>query len=271
MGTLRKLLVYAQVVEKFAFVIWRLSRRVRFLGHLLLFSRVSYSQEREDWKSFIRGKSVAVVGPSQVPYDQTAEVDTHDIVIRVGYSHWPWLNTGERTDVWFLDGSYSKRFCEQNFRNFPDDTAWLLLAWPGKNRLRRRAQPEKTGVRFARIPLRNFKILLKARGKSNQVTQVLMELYLLQPQYVSVFGVDFYTNPEGFYQKGSRDFNFFEDGLHEAKGKDFWRHHNQLHQKQVAQEIHRKRGFLVGDERFRALVEMPDREFLARFSHEPIR
>ncbi len=241
-----------------------ISRRIQYLGHVLFFSRFSFLGSRSRWRAFFDGKTVAVVGPGPTSEDHSTEVEGHDIVIRIGYHHWPWPQTGSRTDVWFLEYEYSKKLLEKKYPFEWDQASWILLAWPGKNRSRFWLRSERA-FRFARIPLRNWKIWSRARGKSNQVPQVLMELYLLKPKHVSVFGVDFFTTPEKPYQQGSRNLEKEVELFMESRHR-VWANHNQLHQKQIASEIQRRRKFFQGNQTFIRLIDMPDEQFVDLYS-----
>jgi hypothetical protein len=117
-----------------------------------------------------------------------------------------------------------------------------------------------------RIPLRNRKIWSLGRGKANQVTQAIMELYFLRPKHVTVYGVDFYTSPEAPYAQQSKGSDWMTEVFLEKSSTRLWRYHNQLHQKQIAAEIQRRRKFFAGDDRYKELIGTPDDEFLKYFS-----
>jgi hypothetical protein len=116
-----------------------------------------------------------------------------------------------------------------------------------------------------RIPLRNRKIWSLGRGKANQVTQAIMELYFLRPKHVTVYGVDFYTSQQP-YSPDSQGIEMYSHRFLEKSRTTLWSHHNQLHQKQIALEIQRRKGFFAGDDRYKALIETPDRAFLEHFT-----
>ena len=246
--------------------LWAHSKRVRYFFHVVFHSRFSFWENRAKWLKFIDGKTIAVVGPGALSNDKSSEVEEHDIVIRVGYHHWPWPNTGSRTDVWLLDWEYSKLVLREGQTLGASDASWLLLGWPGKNHLKTSAIRETKGMRFTRIPLSNPKIWALGRGKYNQVTQAIMELYFLRPKYVTVFGVDFFTTQGSPYDPNSKDFDLAVDSFHKYKKTKLWRHHNQLHQKKIAAEIQQRKKFFVGDEQYKALIETPDHEFLQYYS-----
>jgi hypothetical protein len=42
---------------------------------------------------YVAGKTIAIVGPAPAPYDQSAEVDAHDIVYRASYGLSPSADT----------------------------------------------------------------------------------------------------------------------------------------------------------------------------------
>jgi hypothetical protein len=251
--------------------LWAHSKRIRYFLHVVFHSRFSFLKNRAKWYAFVEGKTVAVVGPAATPHDQSDEIEAHDIVIRVGYHHWPWPNTGSRTDVWLLDWEYSKLVLREGATIEPPETSWLLLGWPGKNHLTTSAVRETKGIRFTRIPLLNPRIWARGRGKYNQVTQLIMELYFLRPKHITVFGVDFYTTPGDLYDPNSKDYEWAVESHHRTIRDGLWHHHNQLHQKQIASEIQRRRGFFLGDKRYIALIETPDNKFLEYYSEWKIK
>lgn len=246
--------------------LWAHSKRIRYFFHVVFHSRFSFLKNRARWYAYVKGKTVAVVGPAPTPHDQTEDVEAHDIVIRVGYHHWPWPNTGSRTDAWVLDWEYSKLVLREGAVIEPPEASWLLLGWPGKNRLTTSTVRESRQIRFTRIPLLNPRIWARGRGKYNQVTQAIMELQFLRPQHVTVFGVDFFTNPQALYDPESKESDVAVAGFEKYWKTELWNNHNQLHQKQIAAEIQRKRGFFVGDKRYKALIETPDNKFLEFYS-----
>jgi hypothetical protein len=132
------------------------------------------------------------------------EIDGHDLVIRVRYEHWPWKDTGIRTDVWVLDAGASHGLMQSELQEKEVTRFLLKLGWAEIYRYKKSWLHARTGsrggalLRPARVPFR-FYWANTVRPDSinlNQVPLVFMELLLMNPGPVSVYGSDFYTRPE---------------------------------------------------------------------------
>jgi len=268
---------------------------------VVLVPRLHFIRNRADWAQYINGKSVAIVGPAPMSRNFESAIESHDVIIRVGAEHWPWPATGERTDVWVLDGGGSREFLDTYFgnskRGFPHrrmDSDSLLEVQHVINEIQTKKVPWvilKTGTRlstseffggfiWSRIGKSNAQVLWSrsplfagARGLGvklsdvnlNQIPLALLELFLLQPRTVSVFGTDFYTRPGLAYARNSPS---FESQLKGGENfiKKMLESHNQLEQKKVIEWVKSKRGWPEGDPLFLRLVEMEETQFLALYA-----
>jgi hypothetical protein len=228
-------------------------------------------------------------------------IDSHDVIIRVGAEHWPWPDTGTRTDVWVLDGQGSREYLDTCLAlakptAAPGETSpeelprvrkvikeiqdgsipWVVLK-PG-TRLRlveilkgfawSRVGNIRAQVIWSRKPVfAHFRGLESKLSEVNlsQIPLVLLELFLLKPRVVSVYGTDFYTRPGLAYSANSPSFQ-----SHIKNGLVFLNHmlepqNHPIHSKRIAQWIRAKRGWPGGDPDFIFLTEMPEHEFLGLF------
>jgi hypothetical protein len=199
-----------------------------------------------DWADYIAGKTVAVVGPAAPAYDQSADIDAHDVVIRIGWvsadrCH-PWY--GSKVNVGFYNLAAS-RYWSGTRRANVDRLDWVL------------AKADYGLVDS--VPSRQVG---KVDGiNANQVPLILHDLSLFGPGPVSVFGADFYWNADGLYT------DEYVATTSEAKpskvGKpvsELLNGHDWDRQRQVCRDA-MGRLDVVGDERFLRVVMMDDDEY----------
>jgi hypothetical protein len=192
------------------------------------------------WAAYIRGKTVAVVGPAAPPHDQSEEIDGHDVVIRVNAQvDWP-AEYGRRMDVAAVNGQNTIDVQDRPERYAGCD--WILT--------KKRPPTKAENVRQVRRP----------KGPNpNQVTFVLYDLTFCQPADVHVYGADFYvggpTNYTGEYQ------NRYDIVGHVDKWAASQRAHDQHHQRQIAAVIRAQHGWPSGDSRYIAALEMDPSEY----------
>lgn len=268
---------------------------------VFLVSRLQFSRNRPGWARYINGKSVAIVGPAPMSENFEETIESHDVIIRVGAEHWPWPATGNRTDVWFLNGGQSREFMDTYVGNSKPGSAqrrpggssplkaqavikefqnnrvsWVIL----KGGTRLRLSEFFGGVIWSRIGKSNAQVLWSrkplfsgARGlrvklsgaNLNQIPLFLLELFHLQPRIVSVYGTDFFTRPGSAYHQTSP---LFQSQLESKEDfiKKLFGSHNQLEQKRVIQWVKSKRGWPEGDPLFLRLVEMEEDQFQALYA-----
>lgn len=230
-----------------------------------VFPRAFGRRYASSWKELIADKSVAIVGPAPlVCAAQLAEIETHDVIVRVGHEHWDADADPGRTTVWVLDGTATREFLNGCLE--PKDADWVLLKGPVKlrdfcgsiaksRRVRcvRHRLPPTMGVPWSWHP--------------NQVPLVAMELSHMRPSAVRVFGSDFYTTPNRAY------------GTHSPVGQSnlqwaefasrMFRSHNQVHQKKALLHLHKRHNLFCGDSRFMRLLAMREAEFVELLQTAP--
>lgn len=268
---------------------WVVNLPLRFLV-----SRLAFIRNRGEWGRFVRGKTVCIVGPAPLSRDFEEEIEAHDIIIRVGAEHWPWLGTGSRTDVWVLDGGGTRDFMDlaanpfsapatsaaggYETRSFlrtlegvaPLSVTWLMFKSPPRSfsELVRSIQSKTLGGFEQKLIVARKPIFLALRGLEsrasrtnlNQIPLVLLELFLLRPKMVSVYGSDYYTRSQNAYGEGSPSYEQQKsDGV--IFIEEMLKSHPQQHQRQVVLWVRNKRGWPGGDPDFIRLTQMDDEEF----------
>lgn len=272
-----------------------------FLDWLSLFvaPRLFFLRNRRSWRNLIRGKTVAVVGPAPLGGDYSDVIEAHDVVIRVGFEHWPWPETGNRTDVWVLDGGNSRALLDRIFGRAGLPSTLSDLG-PESEKVRHSVEKWsqtganwviiKAGTRFMRSEI--FKLIflrelglsntrcvlsrkpmfLRYRGLSqkvarthlNQVPIALLELYSLKPASVAVFGSDYYTRPGLSYSPDSPS-HLRLIGDPDSFIGSMLESHNQLHQKRIIRWVQERRGWPTGDPLFSRLTATDEEEFVRLF------
>jgi hypothetical protein len=224
---------------------------------------------------YVAGKTIAIVGPAPAPYDQSAEVDAHDIVYRTSYG----LSAPEDDDVvysssaddgrnWFTSGVvpsgygtrvdisyYNVGATWQAMRGELDhvlvDLDWAIFKAEGM-------QPSGlTSVRHANPPP------MKQSGTQNQITAMLWDLTFYEPAKVTVFGADFYTgNFEDWYDPAYMSPKVMTDPrmMTTASRAALW--HDQTDNRRIVKAV-RDLGWLVGDERYLRALDMTFAEYNA--------
>lgn len=235
------------------------SLKVHLIGRLLGL------QHRSEWLRLIRDKTVAIVGPAPPEQDQAEQIEAFDVVIRVGFEHWPWPNTGDRTDVWLLDAVHSRKYLDGSL-DVPTATKWVLLK-PGLLTLRDvwRIRRKREKVAVLRLPMMSEWV--PKAWNPYQVTFALIEMGFLHPIAVSVFGADFYINSGKAYHASSPEFE-----AQHLEPQTFRRmlidRHAHFENHKVVRHVRDQWGWLNGDERFISVVDMGEEAFRASFEAE---
>jgi hypothetical protein len=196
------------------------------------------------WEDYVRGKSIAIVGPAPLTHDQSAQIDSHDIVYRPAKSPiGGWY--GERLDAVYLNNIRGRTILE-------DDQAELRAKievadwWVYKSSTSHRP----TGLyRVARKPR-------QSGFNPNAITHMLFDLALTPCAYITVFGADLYAGgPENAYVEGYP----WVDLPHQAFSI-------LSHDPMKNRRVHRAvltTGKVGGDSRYLAAVSMTDEEYQA--------
>jgi hypothetical protein len=204
-----------------------------------------------EFAEFVEGKSVALVGPAVAPYNQSDEVEAHDLVYRISYRHDldpPVAGYGKRTDIVFYNNEASRKYMYGVYDSFIDEVEWVVLKTgkrpPGPGR-----DISKDNTVVARVPF----------AKANQLPTALFHLMKCNPAKVTVFGADLYLggpktayDPNHLKRTAARDWwgiNFHEPADQHHFMKDLWR---------------RNREVIVGDDRFLEALGMSTPRYYRR-------
>jgi hypothetical protein len=215
---------------------------------------------------YVDGKTIAIVGPAPAPYDQTAEVDAHDIVYRASYGRSiPSLEVLQSSTAadgrdYFYSGvfpaGYGTRVDMAYYCSGDSDMAargeldqvLVDLDWAVYKRLNMPVTG-LTNSRSANQPP-------MSSGLQNQITGMLWDLTFYHPQAVTVFGADFYTSPvEEWYDPTYYASEYITDPQQMVTVTNAKLWHNQSEQRRVVKMV-RDLGWLVGDDRYLRALDM---------------
>jgi hypothetical protein len=211
---------------------------------------------------YVDGKTIAIVGPAPAPYDQTAEVDAHDIVYRtqflaspdqVRHPDYPAnvlpAGYGRRADIVYLNGQTTNMAADGQLDHQLPGWDWVVCKLPSF------AVSGLTNVRQANWPT------MKAPGTQNQITGMLWDLTFYRPAGVTVFGADFYTGDfEDWYAEEyvPRDTAADETLWPSTVSAIHW--HDQHDNRRIVKAV-RDLGWLVGDTRYLNALDMTFEEY----------
>jgi hypothetical protein len=205
----------------------------------------------DEFRQYVDGKTVAVVGPAVASYDQSAEVEAHDIVYRISYRHdinKPIPNYGTRTDVVFYNAEASRKYTLGVYDSFIDSIDWVLLKkhrpvkGPGRDTSR-----DKT------------LIVVPPFGKANQLPIALGHLVTFNPAQITVFGADLYL--------GGQETAYHKNYLDRMPERNWWgvNHHEPKAQHRYMRNlVASNRRLIVGDDRFLAALKLPTTVYLQK-------
>ena len=198
-----------------------------------------------NFDQYVAGKTIAVVGPAPLPYDQSAEIDAHDLVYRPGkVPGGP--EYGSRVDIVYLNGRLGRTMLDDSMRDlkaYNDQATW----WVYKSHRGRQYRPDGL-ERIAHRPT--------FLTNPNAVTGILWDLTHFHPASISVYGADLYAGgPAAAYHPGYDR----RDPMDEARAFLLHKPMQQLHAHRAIYAT----GLIRGDDRYVAAVTMTDGEYQA--------
>jgi hypothetical protein len=209
---------------------------------------------------YVDGKTIAIVGPAPAPYDQSAEVDAHDIVYRVHWNCPPSAVDDPTYPANVLPRGYGKR-ADMAYYNVGStrlaidghsDHVLQRLEWA----ITKSDMPSSglTNIRTANQPPMR-------PGAQNQIPAMLWDLTYYHPASVTVFGADFYSGElETWYDDNylSTEKVLEPDAMLDHTRGVHW--HDQTEQRRVVRMV-RDLGWLIGDDRFLKALDMTFEEY----------
>ena len=198
-----------------------------------------------NFDAYVGDRTIAVVGPAPLPYDQSAEIDAHDLVYRPGKTPGG-PEYGSRVDIVYLNGRLGRTILDDTMRDlraYNEQATW----WVYKQRHGRQYRPDG----LERVAHRPTHV-----KNPNAVTGILWDLTHFHPASITVYGADLYAaGPENAYHPGYDR----RDQVDEANAMLLHRPFEQL----AAHRAIYATGLIRGDDRYLAAVTMTDAEYRA--------
>jgi hypothetical protein len=224
---------------------------------------------------YVNGKTIAIVGPAPAPYDQSAEVDAHDIVYRSSYGFdvpkdpnvrlsssaelgTDWYRSGvftpgygTRVDMSFYNAGATWQAARGELDQVLTDLDWAIFKIDGIN------ESPVTNVRACNRPP------VKVPGTESQITAMLWDLTFYEPAKVTVFGADFYTGKfEDWYAPEYVPTDIILDPREIVAHAESIHWHDQDDNRRVVRMV-RDHGWLAGDDRYLRALDMTFEEYNA--------
>ncbi len=155
-----------------------------------------YSPEDRKYADYLRGKSIAIVGPAPPDGEPGAEIDSFDIVIRTNFntSKVPDARLfGSRTDVSYYNHSTMVESPESIY-DAAEHLDWLNLKVPDAGIERDVSSSGKSyGIRTFFVPETILQL-----GYPNTIPCILFDLFAGKPQRIKLFGVNFFASANAY-------------------------------------------------------------------------
>jgi hypothetical protein len=209
-----------------------------------------YTKPMDEFGQFVNNKTIAIVGPAVAPYDQSAEVEAHDIVCRISYRHdlnKPTPGYGERTDVVFYNAEAARKYMLGVYDSFIDNIHWILL---------KKHRPVKTPLRDMS---RDKTITIRPPfAKANQLP-IALNFFLrkCEPAKITVFGADLYIDGHATA--------YHNNYLDRTPERDWWGidfHEPYLQHRFMKVLVNRNAHTVAGDTRFLNALNLNTDEYM---------
>jgi hypothetical protein len=196
-----------------------------------------------DFADAVKGKTVAIVGPAPAVTDQSAEVESHDLVYWVSYRNnlqpHP-TGYGQRVDAVMYNAGHSRECELGKYDSFIKEIPYVFMK-----------QHKRAG------PNNNYPMVPRPFGKANQIQMVLFQLLALKPKEIRVYGADLYFSGPGKaydfgYDRRTPEAQFWGVSLHEPKLQHSWTRQAWLDNQNV----------ILGDERFLTPLRLSTKQYL---------
>ena len=227
-----------------------------------------------DFRKFVAGKSIALVGPSppENSSNQANIIDSHDVVVRLNDPFFYALNgtLGCRTDIAFFNGQKAEKFlgCSQLV---PDDLSFAVFKVESHARKFRKRQNCQSRVCI--YPFNSYRSLY------NMVPVAILDLLTFRPSIINLFGVNLWLNPAkiiGYQSQSDAQYNGLHADIEVLSGgspalspedrnriANEFIHHNPFSQFSLLKFLYCQ-AVLGGDDQFTDVVSLTHGEYASR-------
>jgi LmbE family N-acetylglucosaminyl deacetylase len=157
--------------------------------------RRAFQPEDLAFGAFVRGRTVAVVGPASKVEEIRDEIDSFDVIVRTNYQGGVDPSYGGRTDVSYYNGN-RLRSRRDEIIAAASEVPWLVTA-RGSDDALRRMFPRHAGLRSAERAAPSF-----ACGGAGPLAIPIMlaDLIRFRPARIKIFCVDFFRSQAAYRQ-----------------------------------------------------------------------
>lgn len=219
------------------------------------FKRICSESEDVSFSSYLRGKSIAIVGPADVNTSSAHEIDSFDIVIRMNYSYTgknlDSNSKGTKVDISSFNGCQIEALLADQGGRLPSDLKYCLIKCPEHYPLLRKANPN--------IPIRVHKTFYDKQfhGSFNLLTIILLDLAQYECSSIKVFHCDLMLTvlrQKGYYPSSFKQHNCKTQQMisEYKKGSVI---HDPFQQYVITEKLW-KSGKVYGDETFTAVMQL---------------
>lgn len=224
--------------------------------------------EDKDFRQFVKGKRIAVVGPAKSNSNDGAEIEAFDIVVRCNFRRSiPDLEKqakGTRCDVSYFNLEQVRHFVDKEDVDWPESIEWIVCSSkPVCDQLISKIRASDKGG-FIKLPKQRERLERLNRVYFNTtataIPKIIIDLCRFEPEHIKVFHADLMLTVNRNKGYLPADWNW------EANMKQiFLRISSGLHDPLTQYYLLRnfwQNGLITGDTRFEQVMEMGDMEYM---------
>ncbi|KAF5083754.1 hypothetical protein DSECCO2_85560 [anaerobic digester metagenome] len=221
---------------------------------------------------FVKGKSVAIVGPARTDKPDAIHIDSHDLVVRTNYKEKgecvdPIIK-GLRCDITYFNGETVERLCKQDIINWPDGISWAIFKSDSDNHklvaiLRENSKKidlMKKAIDY--LQSRNMYMLYGTFFNLSlmAIPNIIMDLLRFDPKKISIFHADLMLSVGTIPQYLPKDFEY-ANSMKKYFLMTISRSHDPVTQYWILHELW-KNGKFEGDNRFNEIMSLGELEYM---------
>ncbi len=236
----------------------------------------NFTNQDNKFLKYIQGKTIALVGPATSKYEYGKEIDSYDIIIRVGYrGHKKKLDPakyGRRTDVSYYHGPNALDMAKNKNYSFLDDLDFAVFR-SNSHEFQNEMIKSGCGRIQKRIGYINENsgdfIHFFFHGSPNQIPLILFDLLHFEPIEVKVFYANFFLSKKQYaknYKKTLGRKNYakkYEKIWYRTWFRSF-ANHGYLSQLNFVKNLY-KGGLIEVDKDCKDVLELSSDEYIDKF------
>ncbi len=225
----------------------------------------------DEFDSFVRGKSIAIVGPAKTDKEDASEIDSYDVVVRCNYKE-EGIGTddvikGNRCDISYFNGKQCLHFLSSDIQKFPDNVNWLVTKSEShKNLVKDKFDKEKINHCCKKFNVRCINGINKYlfNNGPNAIPNIAFDLLLFNPKKVKIFHADLMLTVQrnkGYDPDKSIKYNIKEKFLRSLSTS-----HDPISQFVFLKNLFDK-NLIEGDKRFQEVMKLEVKQFMVELQN----